>query len=211
MKSVDRRLRQGRGEITTERPAVPHDRSGGPPAIRCGPAVLDEPFRQQPGFSRSRRSHDHHGTVANNGTRPQSGGHGCKGMVHQSVRYRPPNLGRRLGRFVRGNSRHWQRPGWERGLHADSTDKHNETLSEPFRQATPTGICKKGSPKTPCQNRGRSIGVRRRCLLAPCWFCLENPAAWQATFSETVDQHQMGTRLAAHPRSDSSQISQLRH
>jgi len=164
VQSVNRRLRQGRCEITTERPTVPHDRSRWRPAIRCGPAVLDEPFCKQPGFSRSRRSHNHERTVANTAAVPQPGGHSCQGVVHQTVRYRKAGMECQLGQFVRSDRRHWQRPGRERGLHADVriNTQCDSLCWRPLGYLN--GGARKRVPKTVRQSRGH----RRSATTGDC-------------------------------------------
>lgn len=129
--------------------------------------------------------------------------------------------GWRLARVVRSDRRHRQRPGGERGLHADSqnntiaTQYCNSTLRldvEHGQQTTPLGLGKKGLSRNRLRKRTwKGPPVRAVRLLAQCWFGLQNTARWQPSFSATHSQHPTGTRLAAQPRRDSHQMPSRCH
>ena len=89
VQAVDRVLRKRHGQFAEKRPSVPHDRRCGPPLLG-GMAVLHEPFRQQPGFSRSSRSYDDHRVIAataSHAITTHACGHDRKGMLHESMRH----------------------------------------------------------------------------------------------------------------------------
>ena len=121
MQPVDRVVRQRRDEFTVQGPPVPHDHGLPRPFDIAIAAVLQEPFGQQPGLSRVRRPYEHYRVVAGSetwsGINLKSGGDDRQRMMHEPMRYRWTT--RCDGRMVYGDGRHGERPGGERGLHAD--------------------------------------------------------------------------------------------
>ena len=137
---VDRVLRKGHGQIAEKRSSVPHHRRRGLPG-QGGMAVLHEPFRQEPGLSRSRRSHDDHRAIAaaaGHAIATHACSHDSKGMLHESLR--PSRAGLCRGQRGGDDGRHWQRPDGERGLRA----VHKNGVRLP-RHSPP----QQGSPKNP--------------------------------------------------------------
>ena len=181
---VDRVLRKGHGQIAEKRSSVPHHRRRGLPG-QGGMAVLHEPFRQEPGLSRSRRSHDDHRAIAAAAGRAiatHACSHDSKGMLHESLR--PSRAGLCRGQRGGDDGRHWQRPNGERGLRA----VHKNGVRLP-RHSLP----QQGSPKI------RSACAGRKCLLAACQFRLQKFHGNQTTFWDTRHPHAARCRPAAVP------------